>query len=541
MFAHSKQSFFAVLVFSLLVLSCATPIPPTGGVSERTAPKIVSSVPASGTTNFTSRTIRVEFDRYMSRNSIQRSIQIEPDLGIPYTIDWNRKSMLIRFQRSFPDSVTAILSLGTDISDVNGNRLASPYKIAFSTGSSIDSASVDFSVFSFDVARGVSGQKVGLFREGDKNGAAIYIAESDTSGSVKFNYVRNGTYYASIFEDKNRNRVIDENEYSLQFGRKIEVEGDSSTFAGHFVFSRQDTIAPRLLGVGLLSSDRLRLRFSESIRLTKESSISIVDKNSTSNSGIWMYSDPADASIGIGRSSVKLDSRQEYHVEVDSVSDLLGNYFSGKSSPFSGSTRSDSTTQRIIRIPDPVIVLPTDTFLVVYSDIISSGAIIDSLIIIDGEDQIRNWSGKTVKDNKLYVYKTEGWRPGQSYQIRYWSPIDQRYRTQSFRVQRMEELASIELQIPENWLNKQIVVEVLDINGMVSASVIETPKNGKINISPLAPGTYRMRAWLDINANGRWDQWSSSQDDRKKEPVYIQPGFVLSARMTSVLLLEEIF
>lgn len=522
-------------------MSCATPIPPTGGVVERTSPKIISTIPQTGATLFSGSTLQIQFDRFMNRSSIQRSIQIEPDLDIPYTIDWKRKTMILRFSNSFPDSVTVILSLGADIADLNGNRLTTPYQIAFSTGTTIDSASVEFKVISFDKAQGLAGEKVGLFRDDSNNRSAIYLAESDTAGLVRFRYVREGEYTARLFDDRNRNRISDENEMSVQFPQKVKITSDSTQFAGHFVISRQDSLPPSLLGVGLLSTDRIRVRFSESVRLNKHSSISIVDSDGSKFPGLWLYTDPVDASVAVARSTSSLDPKKEYYVHLDSISDANGNLFNGKSSSFFGSSRSDTTIQRIIRFPEPTIVLPADTFLVVYSNLINTGAILDSLTVIDGEIERKQWKGNIVRDNKLYVFNSDGWRPGQSYQIRYWSPSEQRHRNQSFRVQRVEDLASIEFNLPENWINKQVIVEILDDAGVRVQKVVESSGRGTIQVSSLAPGTYRVRAWIDSNFNERWDGDHDQLDGRRSEPIFIQSNLIVSARMTSVVKVEEIF
>lgn len=540
MCARNNTVIAILFVSSLLAVSCATPIPPTGGLVERSSPKILSSDPQTGAIQFNGQSIRIDFDRFIARNSVQRAIQIEPDLGIPYSINWKRKSMILQFESPFPDSVTAIVSLGADIADVNGNRLTTPYQIAFSTGAYLDSASVHFNVYSFDQAKGVSGQKVGLFRDGIDD-AAVYIAESDTSGVARFRYVSRGSYTARLFDDRNRNRKVDENEFSVSLSQKVNVEGDSLNFGGNFVYSRQDTTTPDILGVGLLSSDRIRIRFSESIRLSNTSSLSIIDSKGNRFLGTWLYSDPIDASIAIARSSINLDPNQSYKLELDSITDSMGYIFNGNSPPFAGSSRPDTTVQRIIRFPEPSFVLPNDTFLVVYSDIIRSGAIADSIIIIDGENQIKNWKDIIISDNKLYVFRNEGWIPGQSYQIRYWSPMDQRHRNQSFRVQREEDLANLELLIPENWQKKSIIIELLDIDGAVLKSIQEQSANERITISALEPATYRLRVWLDANLNRRWDQMVSTLNNSEQEKIFILPRVNLSARMTSIVQVDEIF
>ncbi|MDX1672235.1 MAG: Ig-like domain-containing protein, partial [Balneolaceae bacterium] len=268
------------LLLCLLVISCATPTAPTGGPPDREGPEVLSTEPETGTTNFSGRSIKFSFSEFVKRNTLQQALTIEPDLGIEYSINWGRKSVAIEFEERLPDSTTIIVTLGTDLADVNGNKISSPKKVAVSTGPEIDSGEIYGRVVSARTGRGESGHRILLYRTpADLSTKAIYSAETDTSGRFQFSYLSEGTYKAFWLNDRNRNKIWEpERERAQPFPRdRLELlKGATDTLETLYV-ANADTTAPNLQGVGLFSSRRLRLRFSENIEWTNRSQVQVQD------------------------------------------------------------------------------------------------------------------------------------------------------------------------------------------------------------------------------------------------------------------------
>lgn len=86
---------FIGLLILIAIGSCATPMGPTGGVPDRTGPKVLSTEPMQGATNFAGRRVEFTFDKYIDRNSFRRNVTIEPDLGITYTVDFRRRTAIV--------------------------------------------------------------------------------------------------------------------------------------------------------------------------------------------------------------------------------------------------------------------------------------------------------------------------------------------------------------------------------------------------------------------------------------------------------------
>src|SRR5690606_10321487 len=376
----------------ILITSCATPIAPTGGLPDKTPPKIISTTPSAGQTNFRDTDVRFDFDSYMNRGSAVRALRIEPDLGISYSLKWRRRSLIVSFDSEFPDSVTVIISIGPELADINGNRLGNPFQLAFSTGATIDSASVALRVLSFQTGGGEAGRTIGLFRGNTTDGPASYLAETDTSGIARFRYLSIGSYTAVLMDDRNRNRTIDEQEWAVAYRSPLTPSFDADSVHATMIYARADTVRPTILGVGLLSEHRIRARFSKSIRISNNSTIAIYDSLRNRIDATWLYSDPDDATVAYAYSSTPLQTDQTYYIESNHVADVSGNAVNRISPTFLGSSFSDTTSQRLIRVPESPIIFPNDTLMVVYSDLLRDESMVDSLIVIDGETQIREWA-----------------------------------------------------------------------------------------------------------------------------------------------------
>ncbi len=510
---------------------CATPLPPTGGEPERTPPQIVTTNPAQGKTFFEGREVRFEFNRFMNRGSASRALRIEPDLGIEYKIGWKRKTMVITFEEKLPDSVTVIISLGTELSDVVNNRIGQPYLLAFSTGAEVDSAGVDIATVSFDNVRGEEGKTVGLFREFGIGETALYMAESDTSGLVRFRYATPGNYEAVLFEDRNRNRRLDEGERFFAAETPVTVASDSVKIAATITYADQDTIRPTILGVGLMSESRLRVRFSESVRLSNSSTLSIHTPDAQIGAS-WLYSEPSDATVAYAKSNSPLQPATTYKIRVDGVTDRQGNAVEAYDREFQGSSQPDTTKQRIIRLPDAGIVTPSDSLMVIYGDVLNESIIIDSLTVIDGDRSVKPWTDYRFQANRLYVYRNGGWRIGQQYQIRTWNPADVRFSTYTFRAEDPSTFGSVEIIFPANWQEGLKIAEIVADGDVVFSRATD---GSTITIESIPEGTYSLRTWIDRNGNGKWDPPGLSDSG---ERVYMQRAIPVVSRMTSTIPVE---
>jgi len=130
---------------AVLLASCAVQIPPSGGPPDKTPPEIINTYPSPNTVNFKEDYVSFEFSKYMNKSQVVENLFISPDVEVNY--DWSGKSLEIEFLEELKLNTTYSISLGTDYSDLKGNKPQMAHSIIFSTGSVIDSGIIAGKLF----------------------------------------------------------------------------------------------------------------------------------------------------------------------------------------------------------------------------------------------------------------------------------------------------------------------------------------------------------------------------------------------------------
>ncbi len=531
------------LVFLLFSLhSCATPLAPTGGPTDREGPSIIRTVPQNLRTGFSSQRVEIEFSEYVNRNSLSSNLQIEPDIGIDYRLSWKKKTLFIDFESPLPDSTTLLITLGNKVSDTRNNAMGASEVIAFSTGDQIDKGGLIGKVLNAETGKGLEGKEVFLFPNTyDVKEKALYRTETDTGGTFRFNYVRESEYSIVHFEDRNRNKIWDsslESAHAFNARSIIIKNGVTDTLASIYIMEA-DTMRPEVLGVGLLSSNRFRIRFSEALVNEFTGQITLeADSNDIVFSATPLYISPADPSIVFAQSSRQLVQDNTYELRISGFEDSFGNAMEPFTQNLLGSGATDTTIQRFIGVRPEGLLGMRDSVELQYAAPIRNAAIIDSLRIIEGVVERETWSKGVVTSNRLILYPDTEWLDGVDYQFLAWNPRTQR------RV-----LAPFSVSGPSNWGAIELV-EMIDPNDSLSTDPVtyelrtqegQILKQGqfreRFQLDSLSASTYSLRLYLDTNANQRWDEGSWVPYNKPESLIIyklliIQPGFSSTIRFS---------
>ena len=529
-----------LLLFSLH--SCATPLAPTGGPTDKEGPSIIRTVPQNLQTGVSSQRVEIEFSEYVNRNSLSSNLQIEPDIGIDYQLSWKKKTLFIDFDSPFPDSTTLLITLGNKVSDTRNNAMGASEVIAFSTGDQIDTGGLIGKVLNAETGKGLEGKEVFLFPNTyDVRQKALYRTETDTGGTFRFNYVRETEYSIVHFEDRNRNKIWDSSlESAHAFNiRSLNVQnGVIDTLASIYVMEA-DTVRPEVLGVGLLSSSRLRIRFSEAIMNEFTGQITLeAGFDGTEFSATPLYIAQADPSIVFAQSSRSLQQDSTYVLRVKGFVDSFGNVMEPFTQDLLGSVAVDTTIQRFIGVRPEGILGMRDSVELQYAAPIRNPAIIDSLRIIEGVVERESWSKGVVIMNRLVLYPDTEWLDGVDYQFLAWNPRTQRRVLVPFSVSGPSNWGAIELvQMigPNDTLSTEpVTYEIRSQEGRLlkQGQFLET-----FQLDSLSASTYSLRLYLDSNANQRWDEGSWVPYNKPesliiRKSIIIQPGFSSTIRFS---------
>ena len=529
-----------LLLFSLH--SCATPLAPTGGPTDKEGPSIIRTVPQNLQTGVSSQRVEIEFSEYVNRNSLSSNLQIEPDIGIDYQLSWKKKTLFIDFDSPLPDSTTLLITLGNKVSDTRNNAMGASEVIAFSTGDQIDTGGLIGKVLNAETGKGLEGKEVFLFPNTyDVKQKALYRTETDTGGTFRFNYVRETEYSIVHFEDRNRNKIWDSSlESAHAFNiRSLNVQnGVIDTLASIYVMEA-DTVRPEVLGVGLLSSSRLRIRFSEAIMNEFTGQITLeAGFDGTEFSATPLYIAQADPSIVFAQSSRSLQQDSTYVLRVKGFVDSFGNVMEPFTQDLLGSGAVDTTIQRFIGVRPEGILGMRDSVELQYAAPIRNPAIIDSLRIIEGVVERESWSKGVVIMNRLVLYPDTEWLDGVDYQFLAWNPRTQRRVLVPFSVSGPSNWGAIELvQMigPNDTLSTEpVTYELRSQEGRLlkQGQFLET-----FQLDSLSASTYSLRLYLDSNANQRWDEGSWVPYNKPesliiRKSIIIQPGFSSTIRFS---------
>jgi hypothetical protein len=535
-----KTTSFSVAIFFVLIgfYGCATPMAPTGGEPDRIGPKVLSTSPESGTVNFNGNEVEFTFDQFIDRNSFRQNVSIEPDLGIEFEIDFSRKKATVSFSSPLPDNTTIAVRVGSDVTDTNRNKMGVPVDLALSTGPVLDNGKVVAKIIDAETGETDSGSRVLLYRQDtDITERAIYMAESDTSGTIEFSYISEGTYRAFWLRDQNRNRIWEMEREQAQpfYVNTFNVAQDDSVYIGELYVSSPDTTSPRIEGVGLFSERRLRLRSSEPLIWENNTEITVLDTlGNQITTGYPLYELEDDPNVIFAQTENSLGETNTYTLSFSNFSDLAGNSVENRFEPFPGSAQEDTTRLKTVSHNTGSGIFPNEAVEITYTKFIDDDAVIDSLRIIEGDQVIDNWPKVEIDRNILRIKPDTLWQSGLQYQFRVWNPWQQEREQIDPDIWQRNELGSVNI-TTEN-ADSNFVTHVKLQSDDLSIEV-DTTFTGSIEIDNLPPLTYFASLFVDENGDGKWNM-GTIEPYSKPEPYFIRRNIPVREGFTSELSVE---
>lgn len=204
---------WSALAGILLLLGCAKSIAPPGGPIDRTPPRIVSSIPPSGTTNLPldSRVV-IQFSEAIEPRNPEQSVFVSPQTDPAPKLSVKGDRLEIGFPGGLKPDKTYIVTVGADFKDAHAVGLAQSVSLAFATGAVIDSGSIAGTVY--EQGKPKAGVSLALFENAPDESVPIdslipdYLTQSGTDGTFAFRYLPLRPYVLIAFDDQRKNRRI---------------------------------------------------------------------------------------------------------------------------------------------------------------------------------------------------------------------------------------------------------------------------------------------------------------------------------------------
>lgn len=272
---HAPQGAWRLAFLLIFInLSCAIPVMPTGGPVDKTPPTIIEAQPESESVNVSSDFIRLVFGEYIDQASFAQSVSITPPFDRPLEYRWKKKRVDIRFPEPLRENTTYILTIDTNLKDVNRVALTEPITLAFATGPEINRGRINGRVLDALAGKGIPTYDVYAYAFADSSAPDSlpdrpdYRTQTDQSGAFKFDYMSEQPYFVIALEDRNRNRRPDGIEpFAVPSTPTIFADSAASQTGLTWLVTTTDTIPPELQRVRSLSNRRFQLRISESIQV----------------------------------------------------------------------------------------------------------------------------------------------------------------------------------------------------------------------------------------------------------------------------------
>lgn len=199
-----------LFVVCICCIGCASiPRQLGGGPEDKDPPKVIRTVPENRSVSFKESLIEIEFNEFVNRGSVLQNLLIQPRTKQEYS--WSGRTLKIKFLEPLRDSTTYSLTIGNDLEDMNQNKATAPISLAFSTGSTIDSAKI-------------YGKIIGVYPEGVQI-FAYKLGSQDTcnpqfrfpdynkriasDGTFSLESIANGRYRLFAIKDELSNNLFD--------------------------------------------------------------------------------------------------------------------------------------------------------------------------------------------------------------------------------------------------------------------------------------------------------------------------------------------
>ena len=191
-----RSILFPIIILHLIIISgvlssgCAQIGIPTGGAKDTLPPKLIRSIPAYGSRNVTGNKITLEFDEYIDVNDLQQNLLISPLQNRNPSIVANPRSITLKFRDTLLPNTTYNINFGNAVIDINENNVLKNLTYVFSTGSSLDSLTLNGKVTLAETGGTDSTLLVLLYRNAVdstvKTKKPNYIAKVNKDGTFNF-------------------------------------------------------------------------------------------------------------------------------------------------------------------------------------------------------------------------------------------------------------------------------------------------------------------------------------------------------------------
>jgi uncharacterized protein (DUF2141 family) len=205
---------YVFLVITLISISCARVVSPTGGPKDIEPPICIKAFPENGSNLFSRKSFSLSFNEFIQDVNFSSKILVSPPIKNLHHI-YKGKKIELSWTDTLQENTTYTFQFNGCIKDYHEGNILNQYIYAFTTGEYLDTNSikgqVDFpSKISFSEEIAVYLTKDSALTLKDDNSFDFnYLAYTDKSGNFTFYNLPQEEYYVFAIHDANKNNQID--------------------------------------------------------------------------------------------------------------------------------------------------------------------------------------------------------------------------------------------------------------------------------------------------------------------------------------------
>lgn len=197
-----------LFVIILLLSSCASQTTPDGGPKDEKPPTLLNSIPKNNGLDFRGKAILLEFSEPIKLNNPKEQIIIVPNTGKKTVFKITKNTLLIEPELPWLENTTYSIQLREGVQDITEGNAARNVYLAFSTGPVIDSLSIAGTISDVFSEKPVEDITVALYTSDTfdiQKHVPFYFTKADKNGRYKLQNLKSDNYYVYAFQDKNKN------------------------------------------------------------------------------------------------------------------------------------------------------------------------------------------------------------------------------------------------------------------------------------------------------------------------------------------------
>jgi len=430
MVKRTEQSVKIFLFISALtfLIGCANQLPPGGGEVDSVPPEIIFAYPENGTTNFEGDYIEFEFSEYVDKRSFKDAIFISPAIDEQLEINWSGTSVEIVFPNGLKDSLTYVVTIGTDVVDVNNkNRMANSFSFSFATGDKIDKRSIDGKVYGKDAV----GTLIFAYKYSDDTTKYLakkpdYLSQIGKDGTYKLNGLAEAEYRVFAVKDEFRDLIYQADQDLIGIpNKKISLTKNDSSYSNlNFFLMKVDTVKPRMLGTVMTDMNHLVITLSEECDSTTyyANNFQIIDSTLNQVYPIdYSYHSKSKKEEFVLVNKNKLNAENNYFLLARELKDLAGNIFVNEISSLVISDKPDTTAPKLGKtVPgrNGSIDFKNPEFILSFDEAIANKEIINAIHFSDTSKNTVGFNFSFVDDATVSIKPEIDLKPEKNYELK---------------------------------------------------------------------------------------------------------------------------